>query len=233
VIAVSPPLYQHCRNLGIAGDKLTYIPNAIDPDEYAMVARDTPRDGQFAIGVVGRLSVEKGVDRAIELLAALRDRAPQAHLHIIGDGPQRAALFDQALRLDLHNRVHFHGWHDNPRQCYAIFDMLLLPSHTEGLPNVVLEAMALGVPVAATDVGGVRDLLDNGQCGMILSQNVATWPNAVTPLIVSAERREQFIRLARRRIEQRFSFDKRMGKVLEVYQRLAALPTAKPLRKAA
>jgi glycosyltransferase involved in cell wall biosynthesis len=233
IIAVSPPLYQHCRNLGIAGDKLTYIPNAIEPADYPMLARDKAHDGQFAIGVVGRLSVEKGVGSAIDLLAALRDRYPQAHLHLVGDGPQRATLFDQALRLDLHNRIHFHGWHDNPKQCYAMMDLLLLPSHTEGLPNVVLEAMASGVPVAATDVGGVRDLLDDGRCGAVLTQDVAAWPNAVAPLIVSRERREQVARLARRRIEQRFSFDKRMGKVLEVYQRVAVLPTTEPLRKAA
>jgi len=114
-----------------------------------------------------------------------------------------------------------------------MFDMLLLPSHTEGLPNVVLEAMAMGVPVAGTDVGGVRDLLDDGKCGTVLSQVVTTWPDAVAPLIVSADRREQFARLARRRIEQRFSFDKRMGKVLGVYQRLVTLPNTEPMRRAA
>jgi len=240
VIAVSPQLVQHCRAHGVAAERLSYIPNAIDLAEY-----DAPRNRQarreefgigpnrIVIGVVGRLSVEKGVDRAIRTVARLRAKYPAIELHIVGDGPQRGALEALARKLKVDDAVRFWGWRDKPLAHYEVMDLLLLPSHTEGLPNVVLEAMAMQVPVAATDVGGVRDLLNWGACGVVLDSDELTWPNHIAPLVVSVDRRDELARRARQRVEQHYTFERRMAKVVAVYEKVLSIPSqARPsLRK--
>lgn len=232
VVAVSPLLEKHCRKLGIKANKLTYIPNGIELDQYTPAPREA--HDTFDIGVVGRLSVEKGVDRAIDTVATLVRKYPNVRLHLIGDGPQRAALEHRANELSLARHVTFHGWQKQTIPFYNRMDMLLLPSHTEGLPNAVLEAMAMNVPVAATDVGGVSDLLNDGQCGVMLQPTEPqAWPVVIAPLIVSPARREEFARRARRRVEQRFTFEKRMQSMLGVYERILPMPLTTPLRKAA
>jgi glycosyltransferase involved in cell wall biosynthesis len=216
------------------------VPNAIEPADYARTqtiagARQKlgvdPR--AFVIGAVGRFSVEKGVDRAIRTLAELRPRYPHAQLHLIGEGPERAKLEALARELGVIGAVRFWGWQADSKPFYEAMDALLLPSHTEGLPNVVLEAMAMGVPVAATDVGGVRELLDEGRCGVILNQDQTTWADRVAPLIVSADRRGEFARRARSRIETHYAFDARMEREVAVYERLLKLPMRDAARRAA
>ena len=116
-----------------------------------------------------------------------------------------------------------------------MMDMLLLTSHTEGLPNAVLEAMAMQTPVAATDVGDVSHLLDDGRCGVVLDRDDCTsWTGQVGALTEHRQVREELARRARSRIEQHFSFEQRMDKVMQVYRRV--LPDAfraEPLRLAA
>lgn len=237
VMTVSPLLQQQVADLGVAEDRLSYIANGIVPSEY--VRQQKPAEAReklgidrdaTVIGVVGRLGPEKGVDRAIRLLAQLLPEHPKAQLHIVGDGPQRQALETLAEQLGVTASVRFHGWQAQSQPFYEAMDLLLLPSHTEGLPNVVLEAMAMHVPVAATDVGGVRDLLDDGRCGTVLTHEEATWPQAVAALLSDADRRAAVAERARRRIETHFSFARRMTRELGIYDRLLApaTPAAEP-----
>lgn len=241
VIAVSRRLYDDCLAAGVKDSRLSYIPNAIDTTEFARRhSRDQMRrwmnidPRHFAIGVVGRFSIEKGVDRAVQLLAKLRLDHPNVHLHLIGEGPQREALNSLAVRLDVNNRVTFWGWQRKLHRFYEMMDMLLLPSHTEGLPNSALEAMAMQTPVAATDVGDVSHLLDNGRCGVILDQFDDAWPQQIHSMIESADVRARLAEAARSRIEQHFGFEQRMAKVMQVYRRvLPAVTPNKTLRRAA
>ncbi len=227
VIAVSPPLVKHCAYHGVNPERLTYIPNAIDADEYSRTR--TPAQAKhamglpanrFAIGVIGRLSPEKGVDRAIRMMVDLTKIHPQVELHLIGDGPQRKELEALAHQLGVGNVIRWWGWQTDARPIYEMLDTLLLPSRTEGLPNVVLEAMAMGVPVAATDVGGVSDLLDQGDCGVILGDNEHAWPNQITPLLSNPTLRGSHTHKAHQRVHDSFSFQSRMQKVMGVYDRV-------------
>lgn len=225
VVVVSPKLYEHCRNkLKIDASKLTYIPNAIRPEEYQQThTRDQARaqlgidTAGTVIGVVGRLSAEKGVDRAIDLMAKL----PHCHLHLIGDGPERENLEKQAQKLGISDRVRFWGWQTSSQMFYQAMDLLLLPSHTEGLPNVVLEAMTMTVPVASTDVGGVRDLLDDGRCGLILpTEQPAAWAGMIETYLADQALLQQTALLARQRILTHFTFESRMQRMMRVYDKL-------------
>jgi len=231
VIAVSPLLHEQCLNIGVKPQKLTYIANAIDCGEFKRTRSIRQARSELSIyrsatimGVVGRLSPEKGVDRAIESVASLHTKYPGLELHIVGDGPEYEKLKRLAIDRGVAGIVHFWGYQSDTRRFFEMFDFLLLPSRTEGFPNVVLEALALGVPVAAADVGGVSELLKHGRRGVVLDPTKQeTWADQIAPLIVSADRRKEFSRLGRMRVEKYYSFDKRMAKVFDVYDRVLSI----------
>ena len=240
VVAVSPPLRDHCLAHGVAARDLTYLPNGVDTDDY----RPTLGQGaarralgiapeRLVVGCVGRLSSEKGQGRAVRTAARLARKFPQLELHLVGDGPDRARLEQMAAQLGIAERVKFWGWQTDTPRFYEAMDVMLLPSRTEGMPNAVLEAMAMNVPTVATDVGGVRDLLDGGRCGVVVTQDETEWPAHLAPLLKDAAWRRELAAAARRRVTQRFSFRQRCAAELDVYDKLLRVGAAGPLRRAA
>ncbi len=230
VVAVSRDLYDQLLHDGLDRKRLWHIPNAIDLTEYERsqdrsAARDRLdiADDEFVLGVVARLSDEKGVDRAVRATRALVEKYPDVRLHIIGDGPAFEPLRALAIEQHVAPQVRFWGWQTPTQRFYEAMDTLLVPSRTEGLPNVALEAMAMCVPVAATDVGGVSKLLQRGRCGVLLNGDECAWPSEIEPLIVSAERRAELARRARRRIEEHYSFVARMERMMRVYDRVLSI----------
>ncbi|MGA9867102.1 MAG: glycosyltransferase [Acetobacteraceae bacterium] len=140
--------------------RLRYIPNGIDLSRFAaapdpVIAARFPGEGPV-IGTVAGLRPEKALDR---LLRAFTFLAQPARLAIVGDGPERAGLERLAAELGVANRVSFTGHVARPATLYAGFDLFALSSDTEQMPLSVIEAMAAGLPVAATDVGDVRLML--------------------------------------------------------------------------
>lgn len=125
------------------------------------------------IGYVGRLSEEKGVRRLVEGFAQMSDRTSE--LMIIGDGPLREELEALVDASGLSGRVHWAGWvpHDELGERLNQLHLLVLPSYTEGLPNVMLEAMACGTPVLAPKVGSIPDVLEDGSTGYLMDDNDA------------------------------------------------------------
>ena len=232
VITVSPQLHEHCLRLGVKPERLCEIPNGVEIEKFRpagdpSAARKTLgiSERRPVIGFVGRLSVEKGVDRAITTLAALHASSLRAELHLIGDGPERQRLQTLANELGVKHAVRFWGWQTELTKFYQAMSMLILPSLTEGLPNVVLEAMAMGVPVAATDVGATARVLDHGQCGVILSSDVASWASQIKPLLGNPLLRASTARLARQRVESHYTFDRRVQAEAAVHCNLLGMTT--------
>lgn len=227
VVCVSPLLMRYAAEHGVHPDRLRHVPNGIDLSEYR---RKQTREqakyalglskGEHALGVVARFSVEKGVDRAIRMFADLHRQRPGTRLHLIGDGPQRGALEQLAESLGVTYAVRWWGWQTDTRPIIEAMDTLVLPSHTEGLPNVVLEAMALGLPVAATRVGAVPDVLDEGGCGVLLPDDEAHWAGQLLPLIDQALVRERLLCAAWVRVNEQYAFGKRMARVESIYDEL-------------
>lgn len=231
VLAVSPLLMRHAAEHGVDPDKLRHVPNGIDLSEFKRrQPREQAKQGmgistdEYAIAVVARFSAEKGVDRAVRLFSQLHEERANTRLHLIGDGPQRAELEKLVIELGLTDHIRWWGWQQDTRPILEAMDTLLLPSHTEGLPNVVLEAMAMGLPVAATRVGAVPDVLDEGTCGILLADDVCEWEAQFSPLIDMPLLGERLVYNASLRANKQYDFTLRMRRVQAIYDELIAEP---------
>jgi glycosyltransferase involved in cell wall biosynthesis len=176
VVVVSPAQRDEVASLKVPAERLFYIPNAIDvsalPSAHECEKILQEVGGYFSssiIGYVGRLSIEKGVTYLIDALAMLKVKQAEVHLLIVGEGKQRAKLQAQVESLGLRQAVKFLGERGDARQIIGALDLLVLPSLTEGLPNVVLEAFAYKTPVVATAVGGVPELVKDGETGWLVA----------------------------------------------------------------
>lgn len=149
------------------------IPSGVEVDRYR---QPTPlRRGEvgvpeqaFLIGCVARLVPVKGIEDAIEATAQLRELEPPVHLVLVGDGPQRQALEELAEGLGVRDRVHFLGLRRDVPYLLPLLDLLVLPSRNEGMGRVIVEAQAAGLPVVATRVGGIPDLVADGRTGLLV-----------------------------------------------------------------
>lgn len=142
--------------------KLVVIPNPVLPAELNI---KTHADGAKKIIIIARLAVEKGILRLLEIIKGLPE---EYSLTIIGEGPLKGSILSKIKSLKLSNRVQSIGLVSNVSQAIARHNLLVLPSFTEGFPNVVLESLAVGIPVVAFRVGGVDTLLKNNFNGFIV-----------------------------------------------------------------
>jgi glycosyltransferase involved in cell wall biosynthesis len=156
------------RSLGYNPEKFLLLPNVVDMDWFRPVVRSRSENEFFILGV-GSLERAKRFDRLLEIAADLQGRTNRViRVVIAGDGTQRdslEALAEQTRRKGV--KVDMVGRVRDPLKLYQSADVLLLASDREGTPNVVMEAMACGLPVVATNVGGVADLIGNGETGFL------------------------------------------------------------------
>jgi glycosyltransferase involved in cell wall biosynthesis len=163
-VCVSQSVSEFYRRRGFASEQLVVIPNGVDLARWQTSAPADRKEFGFAANrrlllYVGRLDRQKGLDGLFRQLGGLFDELPEHDLVLVGAGPDREALERQADTKKLRGRVHFLGWRDDVPALLAASDMLVLPSRWEGMPNVVLEAMAAGKPVVATQSEGTVELL--------------------------------------------------------------------------
>lgn len=193
------------------------IYNGVDTQQFAPVAAvevverrrqlELPANA-FVIGSVGRLAVEKNQRALIDALAALRDRAIDAHLVIVGEGRQRAALEQQVKELRLDEHVTLAGSQRDVRPWLAAMDVFVLPStHIETFSNAALEAMAMARPVILSDVGGATEMVRDGIDGYTLATGTldATLPSVLARLHDDSALRAKLGRAARERAQAKFS----------------------------
>lgn len=168
--------------------KLHYVPNGVDCRRFAKVEdTGTPPDA-LIVGSVGALRPEKNFARLLRAVAALP--APPSQVALIGDGPERPALDALARSLGLGDRVHFAGRVERPETWLARFDVYAVSSDTEQMPIGLLEAMAAGLPVVATDVGDVREMLALPNRDFVVpASDEAGFSRALATLLSDSERR--------------------------------------------
>jgi glycosyltransferase involved in cell wall biosynthesis len=225
VICVSQDLYDDCLARGVPAHKCWHVPNAIDTKEFSRhrTAEQSKQElgvpaGRLVIGAVGRLSAEKGFDNLIKAVAQLLAENFDIELWIAGEGDAQDSLRQLAVDLNIEDRVKLLGFRADTLELYHSMDLFALSSLREGLPNVLLEAMALEVPILTTRVAGVPKLVTDGDNGHIVEPgSVVELVTGLRSLLSDKERRNRLGAAGRRTIESKYSFANRMAKIKEIY----------------
>jgi glycosyltransferase involved in cell wall biosynthesis len=155
---------------GVPPERITVIPNAIVPDERSCAPSGLPAGlrGGPVVGIIARLQPEKGVADFVRAAARVARSVPAARFAIVGDGPLRGELSALAGQLGVDDRVHFLGIRSDVRGLMDLMDVIVVPSLSEGAPLVTLEAMAAGLPVVASRVGGIPDQIRHNREGLLV-----------------------------------------------------------------
>ena len=214
VLTLSPSMRREILAVGagIPEDRVVAIPYGVDPDAYrvpaerAAAARASLGAGpdDLLVLAVGRLHEQKRYDRLLEAFAAIRARVPPARLAIVGTGSLREELEGRARALGLADRAHWAGFRSDMPEVFAAADLFVLASDDEGLPMVAIEAMASGLPVVATEVGSVRDLVEDGRTGRVVAKEVAAITEAAADLLLDPAARRAAGEAGRERARQRY-----------------------------
>lgn len=208
VVTVSRVQLEQLRADGVPADRLTQVPNAwaalAPPLERAAARRELglPAEG-FTLGWVGRLSGEKGPDVFLEGLARLKVQGWTAA--VLGDGPDRAALGARAGQLGLGGRIHWSGVVPDAARLYRAFDVFVLSSRTEGIPIVLFEAMHAEVPIVATRVGGVGEVVGEGEALLVPALDPAALAAAIDTVAAQPQEAARRATEARSTLERRFA----------------------------
>jgi len=222
VVVVSEDLRARCLEIGVAPERLTLIENAIDTDAFR---RRAPRaDGagrRLCVGAVGRLSDEKGFLLLIEAVERLVAEGLDLELAIAGEGDQEAELRARIAAAREPGRLRLLGFQADTVALFAGFDLFCLSSLREGLPNVVLEAMAMEVPVLATRSGGMQAFARDGVDALLCDPgSVDELADGLRRLATDPALRAGLARAARERVEREHSFARRMEHMVTVYDRV-------------
>ena len=236
VITVCNPFAERLAGEGVRAEKIAVRHNSIAapaPAPAAEVAALRDRlgvgSGERVILAVGRLSHEKGHVDLINALAELRrsDPALDFRLVLVGEGPERRRVEEAARAAGLESRVVLAGQAAAVRPYYQLADVLALPSHSEGSPNVLLEAMAAGLPVAATAVGGVPEIATDEVTALLVpARDPAAMAGALRRLLTDAPLASGLAARARDHVLAHFSPDAFVRSLIEIYRELAPRPSA-------
>ena len=222
---------QMTANYGIGSSKAHVILNGVDTDAYHPCAgpREAERlrllqvDGRPVVGTVCRMIGYKGIDTLLDAFATVRREEHGAVLVLVGDGADRAGFEEHARKLGLGESARFLGSRSDVKDIYPLLDVFVLASYQEGIPLTLLEAMACGVPVVVTAVGGMPQVTDNGAAGVLVPPRDAA---ALADAILSVHRQPELAaRLAlagRQRVVEHFSLDRMTRDYIDFYRALYA-----------
>jgi L-malate glycosyltransferase len=226
IIAISNAVREALLAEGLEPERVIVIPSAVDLDALSAAPSEDirhrlglPKNGQVAVSL-GALTPEKGQLTLVAAAARLVRDLPDLHWVLVGDGPLRPRLEGQIADQGLQSRFHLVSHMADPEQALAGADLYVLSSTSEGLGSSVLAAMALGIPVVATRVGGIPDLLGSGRGIMVEPQNPAAFADAVRRVVTDSELRQELTRAAREDLGM-YSLDAMAERVLSVYRSCA------------
>ena len=231
VVTVSDALRTRLETLGVEPGRLHVVRNGVDAQIFRPHSQTSARralglpDGILLLSV-GNLVPEKGHELVISALGSI----PGAHLAIVGEGPQRERLVRLAATAGVGDRVSFLAVlpQNELAEVYSAADVLVLASSREGWPNVLLEAMACGTPVAATDVGGVREIVAAPEAGRLLRERT---PAAIARAVLELTSNPPH-RTAVRAYAERFGWDSACRELVDLFHRVTAASRGSPSARA-
>jgi glycosyltransferase involved in cell wall biosynthesis len=213
---------------GVAPERITLVQNAIDLGRFSpgSVSRATARgllgipENVPLVAGIGRLNPQKIFSLFLRVAAAIRRARPDVRFLIAGNGPEEQSLRGEADALGLRDAVVFSGYLADVRHVYLAADVLLMPSRFEGLPMTLLEAMAMEVPVVASNVDGMAEVLADGEDGFLVPSDAEEgFVRRTLTLLADRDLGRRLGRNARKKVEAQFSAGRMTAQVEAVYER--------------
>ncbi|GAB4132479.1 MAG: hypothetical protein Kow0040_13260 [Thermogutta sp.] len=227
VICVSEDLKRQCIRAGIPARFCRVIENGVDTDLYA---RREPNEAAkarlgltgdvFLVGAVGRLSPEKDYPTLLRAARRLTEVGSPIRVMIVGEGPEHERLAALIQRDRLQGTVTLEGFQSDTLTYYQGFDAFVITSLDEGLPNVLLEALACEVPVVSTPVGGIGRVIEDGVNGLTIRPGDDIGLAVALRQLRDSDLRQRLGRAGRAIVQERYSFERRMRRVMAVYREL-------------
>ena len=226
------------ENHKIESQRVVKIYNGIEIDEYRIDYNEEVvvhgksrlreeigfKNDVPVIGVIGRLVWQKGFDYFIDTIPDLLKKFKGARFLIVGEGELEEELKRKGKRLELEDKLFFTGFRSDIKDVLASIDIFVMPSLLEGLPMILLEAMAMGKPIVATDIDGINEVLEDGKTGLLVPpKDTKALMDSIIDLLVHSDKAHQMGINARMVVEERFGVDIMVKKVEEVYEELLPL----------
>ena len=228
-VAVSGEMRDALVRWGSRRQRVHVLPNGIDAAEFRRATAAALRirselgiaPGQVVVGAVGRLECEKRFDVLLDAMGALLRRRGELRLIIVGEGSRRAALERQIRRLGIAAQCRLLGHRSDVRDVYQAMDLFVQSSDHEGSPTVIVEAMAMEIPVVATAVGGTCELIEHGIHGLLVPRrDPQAMARAIEQTVDDPQAAGRRVAAARSRTETELSFDSRTRKLETLYAEL-------------
>lgn len=224
VIAVAGAEEEILVQKGLQPDRIRTIHNGVpDPKDLTLEkpALFTSLDHKQIIGVIARLETTKGIHILLESFAKLTQKYSDLHLIIVGTGSKEKDLKDQTLRLGLSQQVTFAGYRKNIHDYLHHYQIFVIPSLHEAHPLVLMEGMSHGKPIIATRVGGIPEVIKNGENGLLIDpEDVTDLATALETLLTNSELQQKIGQAARKTYEQQFTVQRMVRETEKVYDQL-------------
>ncbi len=221
---------EFCSTYGISKDKVDVVYNGLDPGKYnitdvSKISKSSVgiKEGQIVIGTVSRLVKDKGIEYLLEAVAILAKKNDDICCLMIGDGNLRSKLERKAENLGIKDRTIFAGHIDNVISCLLLIDIFVMPSLRETFGLSTLEAMLAGKPVIATDVGGIPELVNNGNTGILVPpKDPDAIGKAVIELLSDNKKRERMGNNAQQRAHELFTLKNMVSGTQKIYDEVGS-----------
>ena len=218
-------------------EKVVLVPNGIEVEEYRPEERGVEHGAggkghgvreEFGlgnkiplVGAIGRLVWQKGFEYLIKAIPSVAEKFPEAKILIVGEGELEAKLKAESEKLKVRDKIIFTGFRQDIKEILSAIDILAMPSLLEGMPFVILEAMAMAKPIVATDIESITEILDNGKTGILVPpKDPDALSRAIISLLTDGDKARQMGFEARMTVEEKFRVEVIVDRVEKVYQEL-------------
>ncbi|WP_028309592.1 glycosyltransferase family 4 protein [Desulfitibacter alkalitolerans] len=228
-IAVSKALADNvCFHESIPADKMSVVYNGVNLKDFEMMLDCNAAKEALhldirepVVGVIARLIPQKGVQHFLKMADTVSKKLPGCQFLIIGSGPQRDALVDQAYDMGIEARIIFCGYRKDIPMLLPIINVLVIPSLSEGLSITALEAMASRRPIVAYNTGGLSELIINEETGLVVKKgDINGLSRSVLELLIHRQKAERLGNTARQIVEERFTLDKMIKDTEKIYEKV-------------
>ena len=241
MVTVSRASLEQLRSKGVPSERVKVIHNAV-PTGYGIEVQDSSQidalrsslgipAGQRVILSIGRLSKEKDQVSLVEAMAELGGSF-SPYLVILGEGPEHKTIVEKTRLLGLTDKVILTGQQDHIGPFYSLADVVVISSRSEGSPNVLLEALAAGVPLVATSVGGIPEMVKDGEHALLVPHgDPRQMANSIARILTEPDVAESLVANGKKLVQTKFSPAERVRTLAEMYQRILQFRRKRELRQ--